>query len=231
MSRLQSLGYVLGETDDSDTGLQRDDISPRELIEIHNAVEKIITRISSNRFDEGKILCHKMLKKWPDMTRAHFYLGKIALLEQDSEAIVDHFSAFVAGKESGISLNSPDYSVAHTNIGVVFAGDGKLEQAAEHYKMALLYNPDDVITNFNLAGIYLRKRDIENAVMYFTKTLTLDPEMVEANHMMGGIRLKQGHLNEAIAHLTKALSVNPEIERAQESLRKAKSMLARRKGL
>jgi len=49
--------------------------------------------------------------------------------------------------------------------------------------------------------------------------------------VMGSIRLKQGHLDEAIAHLTKALSVNSEIEGAQESLRKAKSMLARRKGL
>jgi tetratricopeptide (TPR) repeat protein len=171
-----------------------------------------------------------MLKKWPDMKQPYLHLGEIAISQQDKQAIVANFSAYLADEDSASKSSDtlqirPGYAIAHLNLGVISAREGKLTQAMQHYKKALSYNPYSVKANYNLGGIYFRQNKLTDAVTYYSKALDLDPEMSQANYMMGKIRFTQGRFDKAIMHFNKVIEVTSDSQDARSALRAAKREL------
>lgn len=227
--RLESLGYVAGRTVDEGVESGKKRLDPKKLVEVYNSFERIFPLIDKRKFSKAKRICHNLLKKWPDMEQVYFFLGHIALSENDTEGMVRYFSRFLAYAESGPEDSGSrvkmahDCASAHTNLGAVLAREGKLQEAVAHYKKALSYNPYLLKTSHNLAGAYLMQGRVGEAVTYYSKTLDLEPNMPEANYMMGNILLKQGKPVDAITYYEKAIKSRPDWPEAQKRLKAARS--------
>jgi tetratricopeptide (TPR) repeat protein len=215
---------------DENIRFEQTNSNPKKFIEVYNSIERMLLYTAQRKYDKAKKVCNEMLKKWPDMKQPYLHLGKIAISEHDKQAIVANFSAYLADegstwKSSDTLHVKPGYAIAHLNLGVILAREGKLNQAMEHYEKALFYNPYSVKANYNLGSIYFRQNKPADAATYYSKALDLDPEMSQANHMMGKIRFTQGRFDKAIMHFKKVLEITPDSQDAQSALRTAKYKL------
>lgn len=214
--RLRSLGYVASGSVDESADINQEAAGPKERIEVINHFEKIFSLMETNKFSKAKRLCHKVLKRWPEMIQIDFFLGRMALAEQDIPTMLRHLNRFTSAVDSGpdnLNLRAKfgnDCATAHTNIGVTLAHEGKVEQAMTHYKKALSYNPYSVIANYNLACNYLKLGKLTEATASYAKTLELKPDFPEAHYYMGNILLKQEKFAKAIAHYNEALRLKPD---------------------
>ncbi|MDH4203619.1 MAG: sulfatase-like hydrolase/transferase [Phycisphaerae bacterium] len=229
--RLQSLGYVAGETKDKNIQFEQTSVNPKELIDVYNFWEKALTYIADKKYEKAKKLCYKMLEERPGMKQAHFSLGTIAIFQQDIQGAITHYSAYLKDENLDDTPENlqkkPEYAAVHSNLGAAIAREGNLNKAKEHYQKALLYNPHYVKANYNLAGIYFRQGNLTEAISLLTKVLEIDPEMPEANQIMGDIRFKQGRFDEAIEHYQTVLEMRPDFEPVLKGLSMAKEKLAK----
>jgi arylsulfatase A-like enzyme/Tfp pilus assembly protein PilF len=228
--KLESLGYISSLPVDENIPFEQTSSNPKKFVEVYNSIERMLLYIAQRKYDEAKKVCNEMLKKWPDMKQPYLHLGEIAISEQDKQAIVANFSAYLADEGSASKSSDtlhirPGYAIAHLNLGVISAREGKLTQAMQHYKKALSYNPYSVKANYNLGGIYFRQNKLAVAVTYYSKALDLDPEMSQANYMMGKIRFTQGSFDKAIMYFNKVLEIMPDSQDARSALRAAKHEL------
>lgn len=65
-------------------------------------------------------------------------------------------------------------------LGYNLAKEGKLREAVEEYKKAIINDPKNKDLYFNLGYIYFRLKDFNKAVVNYKKTLELDPQDKEA---------------------------------------------------
>jgi len=222
--RLQSLGYISSRTVDEDIQLDQKKVNPKNYIEFYNFTEKFFRFMMSKKFNKARKLCDNMLAKWPDMKQAHYYLGLIAVAEEDMQATITHFSRYLEPAESdskvfGMQVK-PDYdmSVAYGSLGVALQRESQLEQAIRNYHKALFYNPYSIETNYALAGAYFEKGRLHDAIKYYSQTLKLDPNSPQAHYMIGNVLVKQEKFEEAVIHYNEALRLKPGWEKARQNL-------------
>lgn len=184
--RLATLGYVSSRAVDDSINLDEMGANPKEYIEAYNFISKCLGLSAAGKIEQAKKLCNDMLARRPDMAQARFYLGLIAVSEEDTQATIKHFSRYLAHTESNPdgSYNRAkldyQYAVAHTNLGNVFQNKGQFEQAVEHYKKALAYIPYMARAGSSLGAAYtlLGKHDL--AVACLTEIIRLVPDCAEA---------------------------------------------------
>ena len=222
-ARLESLGYIASGTVDENIKFGKIKLDPDELTQICGYVQKATTFKAEKKYGKSKKVYLKMLENWPDMQWAIFELGKLAVLEQDDEAILTYFSKCLENEDAepddaNVMQIKPSYITAHINIGTVLVKQGKIEQAIKHYNKALVYNPYNVKTNFGLAGAYKKQSKLTEAIKYCKETLKLNPNMPQAHIMMGLILFEQGRFGKAVAHLNQAIKLNPDSKEAKDIL-------------
>jgi arylsulfatase A-like enzyme len=230
--RLQSLGYVASRSVDASVQfgqLGEKRLDPKDFIEVYNSFEKIFPLVERKKFSEAKRVCYNLLKKWPGMEQAYFFLGNIALLENDTQAMVKYFSRFLAytetdSNDSDLRLEFEyECAIAHINLGVAFAHEGKPEKAIEHYTKALFYDPYSVKANYNLADAYMMLGKLGDSVKYYTRTLELAPDFAEAHYNLGNVLLKQERFEMAAIHYRMAVKLRPDWHEARHNLKLVES--------
>ncbi|MEW6676239.1 MAG: tetratricopeptide repeat protein, partial [Nitrospirota bacterium] len=89
------------------------------------------------------------------------------------------------------------YPQALSNLGIIYAKMGRLEESISLFKRALNIDPDDTITLLNLglayeelSKSYGQKDLINKAIETYQKVLELDPENAEAKERMSGLKAK-----------------------------------------
>jgi arylsulfatase A-like enzyme len=186
ISRLESLGYVSDRTVDESIRLDQENLDPKEFIEIYNFFDRFLMLGANNKYDEARQLAKDMLAKRPDMKRAYYFLGLLAVQENDTEAIITHLSRYLASIESdseGVGMwAKPDYSsaMAHTLLGRALLEKGQITEAVRHYKEGLLSLPDRAAAHSDLGAAYVLLGKYELAVGHLTETLRLKPNFLEA---------------------------------------------------
>jgi tetratricopeptide (TPR) repeat protein len=80
----------------------------------------------------------------------------------------------------------PNYAVAHDNLGRVFSGQGRLEEA-------LKLEPESAENHDNLGGALAQPGKLEEAISHFNKTMEIDNSYEKA----------RGHLSLARQELEK----------------------------
>ncbi len=102
----------------------------------------------------------------PDHAEALVYLA-------DSNIKMNHLDAALPLLRKAIQLK-PDMDMAHLDLGIVYAGAGRQEDALRELKLAAKIKPDNVNTHWRLAQLYrtMGRRDEANAEFEKTKTLT-----------------------------------------------------------
>lgn len=112
-----------------------------------------------------------------------------------------------------------DLAATHTNRGIIFAANGRFEEAMEDHNQAILLSPDMAKIYVNRGNVYHQTHEYELALADYAKALELGKvalDIVYYNRALTLIRLKRW--DEARESLEKALEINPESMRAKRKL-------------
>jgi tetratricopeptide (TPR) repeat protein len=107
-------------------------------------------------------------------------------------------------------LKNPEAWIAHTNLGMVFAGQGKTEAAMAHYRDALRIRPDFEKAHNNLGAALAGKGRLDEAVRHFKKALLIKPDFAEAHNNLGIAYARQRENLGAVVHFKEALRFKPD---------------------
>jgi tetratricopeptide (TPR) repeat protein len=92
---------------------------------------------------------------------------------------------------------------------------GKLDEAAEMYKVILQTSPDVPEVHQNLGSIYLQKKDYAAAEAAYAKALELRPNSSDIAASLAAVYRESGQADKAMALMTKAAGDNPNDAKAQ----------------
>jgi tetratricopeptide (TPR) repeat protein len=70
--------------------------------------------------------------------------------------------------------------MAHNNLGLVYANQGKLVEAEEEYKKEIEVNPGYDNAYFNLGLLYFEEKRFDEAISSLQKTLEINPNHIDA---------------------------------------------------
>jgi tetratricopeptide (TPR) repeat protein len=116
-------------------------------------------------------------------------------------------------------IEKGDRSAAvHYNLGVVFARQGQLEQAASHYQQALKLDPNDHFAHFGLGSVLARQRRFSDAERHYRRAVELQPEFADAQYFLGRVYLDLNRVEAARQQFERTLEIEPSHPRAQRAL-------------
>ena len=113
---------------------------------------------------------------------------------------------------------NPELTFAHYNLGVHIAAQGRLDEAAGHYREAVRINPNFYPGFYSLGRIAHAQGRFAAAVGYYSKALEINPGYVLAHLNFGLTLAAQGKLYEAAAEYREALRLSPGLAPAAANL-------------
>ena len=126
---------------------------------------------------------------------------------RDSETLFRHALAVTANND-----------VAENNLGIVFLGKGKVDQAISLLQAAVDLRPDNSPAHENLAKALLQKGQVADALVHYRKLLELQPDNMEVHNIVGTVLVQQGRVAEGVEEWQKVLAVEPDNGNAMSNL-------------
>ena len=126
---------------------------------------------------------------------------------RDSETLFRHALAVTTNND-----------VAENNLGIVFMGQGKLDEAISLLQSAVDLRPDNSPAHENLAKALLQKGRGSDALVHYRKLLDLQPDNMEVHNIVGTVLVQQGRVQEGVEEWQKVLSVEPDNGNAMSNL-------------
>jgi protein O-mannosyl-transferase len=112
----------------------------------------------------------------------------------------------------------PNNDVAENNLGIIFLGKGKLDQAIALLQAAVDLRPENRFAQDNLAKALLQKGRVDDALVHYRKLLELDPNNIEVHNIVGTVMVQQGHIREGVEEWEKVLLVRPDNGNAMSNI-------------
>src|SRR6202167_1037861 len=109
-------------------------------------------------------------------------------------------------------------NIAHNNLGVSLADQGKLDEAIAHYSEALRIKPDYADAHNNLGAALADQGKVDEAIAHYSEALRIKPDYADAHDNLGVSLCDQGKLDEGIAHFNEALRIKPDSAKAHNNL-------------
>jgi hypothetical protein len=116
---------------------------------------------------------------------------------------------------------NPSSALAHNNLGLTVAQQGKLDEAATHFHTALRLKPHLPEAHYNLGNVLMLQGKLDEASASYTTALQLRPPWAEAHNNLGVVLAAQGKLPEALVHYAQALLLKPDFAQAHANISKA----------
>ena len=104
---------------------------------------------------------------------------------------------------------NPECWMAHTNIGIVFLQQGKIDDAIAHYRLALQMQADSWDAEYNLGTALVAKGQVDEAILHCERAVGMRPTDPDAQVSLGNALFEKGRIDEAIAHYQKAITARP----------------------
>jgi tetratricopeptide (TPR) repeat protein len=108
--------------------------------------------------------------------------------------------------------------VAENNLGIVFLGQGKVDEAISLLQSAADLRPDNSPAQENLAKALLQKGRVADALVHYRKLLELEPDNMEVHNIVGTVLVQQGRVAEGVEEWQKVLAVQPDNGNAMSNL-------------
>ena len=138
-------------------------------------------------------------------TAAIFIIGSLSLCAwvqttywRNSETLFRHALAVTTNND-----------VAENNLGIVFLGQGKVDEAISMLQAAVELRPDNSPAHENLAKALLQKGQVSEAIVHYRKLLELQPDNIEVHNIVGTVLTQQGRVREGIEEWQKVLAIQP----------------------
>lgn len=112
----------------------------------------------------------------------------------------------------------PDYADFSFRLGLIYLGQGKIDEAIKNFQDALNKNPHYTEAQIKLAisKAYLGKLD--EAAFHFGAVLEKHPAYADVHYLLGIVCTGQNKIQEAVACFKKALQLNPSYKNAKIKL-------------
>ena len=108
--------------------------------------------------------------------------------------------------------------LAHNNLGVALAEEGKNDQAVTHYLAAIDINPHHADSHSNLGVALAAEGKNEEAIAQYLAAIKINQDHYSAHSNLGVALAAQGKKEEAIAHYLEAIKINPDYADAHYNL-------------
>jgi hypothetical protein len=118
-----------------------------------------------------------------------------------------------------------DNWMAHASLGGEHAAQGRLEEAAEQFRLGLAINPKDAWSHYNLGRSYQLSGNAEQATFQYYWALALQPDLAEAHNNLGLIFYAARNYPPALTHFRAALNLRPDLIEARKNLQLTLSAL------
>jgi len=112
----------------------------------------------------------------------------------------------------------PDNYLAHGNLGMALADDGRLEAAVAEFEQAVAINPEFAAAHNNLGAHLAALGRPGGALFHLREAVRLDPESAMGRSNLGIALKDRGLTDEAIREFREALRLDPEHARAHVNL-------------
>jgi tetratricopeptide (TPR) repeat protein len=117
---------------------------------------------------------------------------------------------------------NPNSWLAHNNLGTALRSQGRFEEAAGHYRQALLLDRDlegsSGRIHFNLADMLAAQGDHEQAIEHYRQALQEHPGNYLAHHNMANSMVKWDRSDDATVHYRRALEIRPDYAAGHHNL-------------
>jgi len=101
-------------------------------------------------------------------------------------------------------------SVAHNRAGRQLERQGRLDEAAEHYRKAIEIRPEIPEPRVNLGMILAQQGQLEDAIAQYQEALGIHPEFADAWFRLGRAQERLGRLKQATDAYRETLRINPD---------------------
>jgi tetratricopeptide (TPR) repeat protein len=119
-----------------------------------------------------------------------------------------------------LAVTSGNY-IAHNNLGVLLAREGRESEAMFHYTEALRIKPDSSEAHNNFGDILAKRGRLNEAIIHFFEAIKIDPNDATAHYNLGVSLARLGRIDEALTYYIKVLKINPQDAAAHNKLGKA----------
>ena len=123
----------------------------------------------------------------------------------------------IAHYQKGLKFQ-PNDADAHNNLGLIFAGRGRVDEAIAEYQTALKLLPDNAEAHYNLGLALANRGRLDEAIVAYRKALEIRPDFADAHNNLGAVLEQQGRSAEAIAQYQAAMKANPDYPDAYNNL-------------
>ncbi len=116
---------------------------------------------------------------------------------------------------------NPSCWMAHYNLGIVLAEQGKTDQAIDHYQQAVALRSNYAEAHYNLGRLLVEQGQFDDAIAHYERAAAINPADAEAQNNLGVTLFGIGRADDAITHYQKALDIRPDYAEASCNLAKA----------
>lgn len=128
-----------------------------------------------------------------------------------------HWRDSAALFEHALRVTDGNY-VAHNQLGLALADEGRFQEAIIQYRKALSIRPDFPSARYNIGNALAHEGLDQEAIRQYQRVLQLNPRDDMAQNNWGMVLGNEGKIDEAIVHFTEALRINPSLTLARNNL-------------
>ncbi|UCC94801.1 MAG: tetratricopeptide repeat protein [Candidatus Omnitrophota bacterium] len=107
---------------------------------------------------------------------------------------------------------------AYNNLGLIYQGMGKYDEAITYYKKAIEINPNFAESYNNIGLIFYRLAKYNEAIPFYEMAIKVNQKYAEGYSNLGALYSKVGNTDKAIALLKRALEISPHYVSAYNNL-------------
>ncbi len=104
---------------------------------------------------------------------------------------------------------NPGFAPAHVNVGIGLEEEGRLDEAIQAYRRALLIDPERILAHYNLGNALVRKGLYADAASAYQKVLDREPDNASAHKNLGIALLYLSRPCEALLHFERSADRDP----------------------
>jgi tetratricopeptide (TPR) repeat protein len=192
IKKLESLGYLAGDSVEEDFSFNQSKIDPKDLIEYHTDMSKIQALIQHEDYEQAEQLCEKLIAQKNAETYARLcrFMISIARKKDDYEKAATYIREV-------IKLNPEDASTfVEYGIALFELDNDKL--ATEQLQKAYDLRPDSAMNCVNIAKAFYDGGLPEASIDYCRKALEIDSDFLLARTSLADTLIKIGQFGTAV---------------------------------
>ena len=228
--KLESLGYLAGQsvTEDFEFDETKDD--PKDWIQVNQKVMLVTAYMKVEQYSEAESECLGILAEKPDYILGYYYIAGVQHKLKKYDLAIANASEFLSRLDEKLSDHSLDNTPlpddiryradAHNIQGMCYAETNQYPKALNAYHTALENANQELSSqvHYNIGNIYLAQKDYDKARERYLEAIELNPELAEAYLNSGLTCLYQNNFDTARHYFEKALDLKPKWDLALRNL-------------